>query len=62
MTGDFEEMIFNYVRSTWYESKCKDKDAIKKIIHEEIKKRPTFMDMNMAKLCLIIKRRCMSEL
>lgn len=62
MTKDFEEMIFNYVRSTLYESKCKDKNDIKKIIHEEISKRPNYMDMNMSKLCLIIKRRCMAEL
>ena len=59
---DFEEMIFNYVRATWYESKCKDKDEIKRIISEEIQKRPNYMEMNMSKLCLIIKRRCMAEL
>ena len=35
---------------------------ISKIIHEEISKRPNYMDMNMSKLCLIIKRRCMAEL
>lgn len=62
MTKDIEEMIFNYVRSTWYDSKCKRKEDIKRIIHEELKKRPNYMDMNMSKLCLIIKRRCMSEL
>lgn len=62
MTKDIEEMIFNYVRATWYESKCKRKEDIKRIIHEELKKRPNYMDMKMSKLCLIIKRRCMSEL
>ena len=62
MTKDIEEMIFNYVRSTWYESNCKRKEDIRRIIREEIKKRPNYMDMDMAKLCLIIKRRCQSEL
>lgn len=55
-------MIFNYVRATWYESKCKDPEKIKKIIKEELEKRPNYMDMKMSKLCLIIKRRCMAEL
>lgn len=62
MRKDIEEMIFNYVRATWYESKCKDKNEIKRIIHEEISKRPQYMDMKMSKLGLIIKRRCISEL
>ena len=57
-----EEMILRYVRATWYESKCKDKDEIKKIIREELEKRPNYMDMKMSKLCLVIKRRCMAEL
>lgn len=55
-------MIFNYVRATWYESKCKRPEDIKRIIHEELRKRPNYMDMKMSKLCLIIKRRCQSEL
>lgn len=55
-------MIFNYVRATWYESKCKNPEDIKRIIQEELKKRPNYMDMKMSKLCLIIKRKCMSEL
>ncbi len=62
MTKEIEEMIFNYVRATWYESKCKQKEDIKRIIREEINKRPNYMDMQMSKLCLIIKRRCMAEL
>ncbi len=62
MSKDIQEMIFNYVRSTWYESKCKDKDEIKRIIQEELEKRPQYMDMDMSKLCLLIKRRCMAEL
>lgn len=62
MTKEIEEMIFNYVIATWYESKCRDKKEIKRIIHEEIGKRPNYMDMDMKKLRLIIKRRCMSEL
>ena len=57
-----EEMILNYVIGTWYESKCKRKEDIQKIIREELEKRPNFQDMNMNKLCLIIKRRCMAEL
>lgn len=62
MANEIEEMIFDYVRATWYDSKCKDKDDIKKIIHEEIKKRPNYMEIPMSKLCLTIKRRCMAEL
>jgi len=62
MRKDIEEMIFNYVRSTWYESKCKRPEDIKRIIRDELDKRPNYMDMNMSKLCLLIKRRCMSEL
>ena len=62
MSKDIEEMIYNYITATWYESKCKDKDEIKRIIHEELEKRPQYMDMRMSKLCLIIKRRCQSEL
>lgn len=61
MTEEIVNKIFNYVRATWYESKCKNPEDIKKIIHEELKKyNPN--EMNMAKLCLIIKRKCMSEL
>lgn len=62
MTDEMEEMIFNYVKSTWYDSRCADKNEIKRIIREEINKRPQYMDMKMSKLCLIIKRRCISEL
>ena len=62
MTKDIEEMLFNHIRATWYESKCKDKDEIRRIIHEELKKRPNYMDMNMSKLCFQIKKRCIAEL
>ena len=62
MSKTIEEMIFNYIRSTWYESKCKDRNEIRRIIREELKKRPNYMDMNMTKLCFQIKKRCMSEL
>ena len=59
---EMTSMIFNYIRATWYESKCKKPEDIQKIIKEELQKRPNYMDMKMSKLCLIIKRRCMSEL
>ena len=62
MVKDIEERVYNYVKATWYDSKCKDKDDIKRIIREEISKRPDYMDIKLSKLCLIIKRRCMSEL
>lgn len=62
MSEEMVGMIFSYIRNNWYESKCKDKNDIKRIIREELKKRPNYMDMKMSKLCLIIKRRCMSEL
>lgn len=60
--SEMEDMIFDYVRATWYESKCKRHEDIRKIIQEELEKRPNYMEMNMSKLCLIIKRRCMAEL
>lgn len=56
------EMIDNSLRLTWYDYYCKDHDAILEIIHEELNKRPNFMDMNMSKLVVIVKRRCQSEL
>ena len=62
MDEDIVDMIFDYVRATWYESKCKRKEDIKQIIIEELEKRPNYMEMNMSKLCLIIKRRCIAEL
>ena len=55
-------MLDNYLRGSWYEYRCKDKKEIRRIIIEELEKRPNYMDMNIAKLCLTIKRRCMSEL
>lgn len=62
-TGDeIQEMIFNYIRTTWYESKCKNPEDIQQIIQEELKKHPNYMEMPMKKLRLQIKRRCMAEL
>ena len=43
MDEEMVGMIFNYVRATWYESKCKDKDEIKRIIREELKKSPNYI-------------------
>jgi len=53
------EKIFTYVRSMWYESKCKDYNEIRRIISEEITLHP---EMEYKKLCLKILRRCQSEL
>ena len=54
-----EEKMFNYITSMWYESKCKDKKQIRRIITEEIENNPK-MEYN--KLSLKALRRCMSEL
>ena len=54
-----EEKLYIYVISIWYESRCKDKNMIKKIIAEEIQ---TNKDMKFNKLGLKILRRCKSEL
>ena len=54
-----EEKLYIYVISMWYESRCKDKNMIKKIIAEEIQ---THKDMKFNKLGLKILRRCKSEL
>lgn len=54
-----EEKLYIYVISMWYESRCKDKNMIKKIIAEEIQ---TNKDMKFNKLGLKILRRCKSEL
>lgn len=62
MDDEIVNMIFEYVRATWYESKCKRPEDIKRIIHEELTKRPNYNEMPRSKLCLIIKRRCMAEL
>ena len=62
MDEDFVDMLYNYIQDTWYESKCKDPKDIKRIIREELQKRPQYMDMKMSRLCLAIKRRCIAEL
>ena len=54
-----EEKLYIYVISMWYESRCKDKKMIKKIITEELKANK---DMKFNKLGLKILRRCKSEL
>ena len=54
-----EEKLYYYILSMWYESRCKDKNMIKKIIAEEIQ---TNKDMKFNKLGLKILRRCKSEL
>lgn len=59
---NLEKRIYKYVIATWYESKCKDKEKIKQIIHEEITQNPELENLKFTKKCLIIKRRCMSEL
>lgn len=56
-----EEKIYNYIIATWYESKCKDKNEIRKIIHEELKKNK-FQNQPISKIGLHVKRRCMNEL
>ena len=56
-----EETIYNYIIATWYESKCKDKEEIRKIIHEELQNN-NFKNTKISKIGLHIKRRCMSEL
>lgn len=56
-----EEKVYDYITATWYESKCKDKDMIRKIIQEELNKN-NFKDDKISKIGLHIKRRCMSEL
>lgn len=53
-----EDRLYLYVRCMWYESTCKDKKLIKKIIREELE----HGDMEFNKLRLKILRRCKSEL
>ena len=53
-----KERLYTYIISMWYESKCKDKKEIKRIIDEEIKAN----NMNFKKLRLHTLRRCKSEL
>lgn len=53
------ERLYIYIIGMWYESKCKDKNEIKRIIEEEIKNNP---DMEFKKLGLHTLRRCKSEL
>jgi len=54
-----ENRLYYYVTSMWYESRCKNKNEIKRIIKEEIKTHP---DMPPRKLALHTLRRCKSEL
>lgn len=56
------DMITDYIMVTWYESKCKRRENIEKIVSRELEKRPNYMEMDMDRLCLKIKRICMSEL
>lgn len=53
------ERLYIYIIGMWYESKCKDKNEIKRIIEEEIKANP---HMEFHKLGLQTLRRCKSEL
>ena len=53
------EQLYIYIIGMWYESRCKDKNEIKRIIDEEIKANP---NMNFKKLRLHTLRRCKSEL
>ena len=59
---EMNEGLVGITREAIEESNCKRPGDIKKIIKEELEKRPNYRDMKMSKLCLIIKRRCMSEL
>lgn len=53
------ERLYIYIIGMWYESRCKDKNEIKRIIDEEIKSNP---GMPFKKLGLHTLRRCKSEL
>ena len=53
------ERLYIYIIGMWYESRCKDKNEIKRIIEEEIKINP---DMDFKKLRVRTLRRCKSEL
>lgn len=55
------ERIYIYITATWYESKCKDQDKIKKIIKEELSS-DKYNDLPVTKTGYLIKRRCMNEL
>lgn len=54
-----EEKLYLYVTGMWYESKCKDKNEIRRIIQDEIRNNP---EMEFKKLGLKTLRRCKSEL
>lgn len=54
-----EDRLYYYVTAMWYESKCKNKDHIRQIIHEEIQKNP---DKTYNELRLPTLRRCQSEI
>lgn len=55
------DRIYYYVTATWYESKCKNQDEIRRIIQEELNK-PEYKNMPVTKVGYLIKRRCMNEL
>ena len=54
-----EDKILFYVVNTWYQSKCKNKFDIERIVHEELHKNP---DGGFVEIGVIAKRRCMNEL
>ena len=56
---NLEEQLYNYVIGMWYESRCKDKKQIQRIVKEEMKKHP---HRDFKKLRLHTLRRCKSEL
>ena len=56
---EFFNHVYYYVRATWYESKCKDKEEIKMIIREVISEND---DLSVVKMGILCKRRCLSEL
>lgn len=51
--------VYYYVTATWYESHCKDKNEIKRIIREVIRENK---NLSVTKMGLKARRRCQSEL
>lgn len=52
--------VLFYVINTWYQSKCKNKKDIIRIVNETIKDNPN--EKRVSKLGMKAKRRCMNEL
>ena len=52
--------VLFYVINTWYQSKCKNKKDIMRIVNETIKDNPN--EKRVSKLGMKAKRRCMNEL